>query len=57
LDAGVLYAVCHPENKASMEVMVKVGMRYRGIEDWYAQRVSTYEITAQAWQAGRGTMD
>jgi RimJ/RimL family protein N-acetyltransferase len=55
LGAKVLYAVCHPENKASMAVMVKLGMRDRGMEDWYAQKVATYEITAQAWRAARAS--
>jgi RimJ/RimL family protein N-acetyltransferase len=53
LHAEVLYAVCHPENKASMAVMGRLGMRYRGLEDWYAQKVITYEITAHSWLAAR----
>ncbi len=44
LGAQVLYAVCHPENGASIAVMLKLGMRFRGIENWYAQRVATYEL-------------
>ena len=50
LAAPVLLAVCHPENVASMAVMKKLGMRYRGLERWYAQRVATYEITADEWR-------
>lgn len=53
LRAEVLYAVCHPENKASMAVMIRLGMQYRGIEDWYAQKVATYEITSRSWLAAR----
>jgi RimJ/RimL family protein N-acetyltransferase len=53
LGAGVLYAVCHPENDASMAVMLKLGMHSRGIEDWYAQQVATYEMTAEDWSANR----
>lgn len=49
LRTKVLYAVCHPENRRSMAVMVKLGMRFRGLEDWYAQKVVTYEITVDQW--------
>lgn len=54
LGVAVLYAVCHPENTASIGVMLKLGMRSRGMEDWYAQKVVTYEITAEDWGAARG---
>jgi RimJ/RimL family protein N-acetyltransferase len=54
LDAKVLYAVCHPENRASMGVMVKLGMRYRGLEQWYAQTVATYELTPALWLETKG---
>lgn len=54
LGAAVLYAVCQPENGASIAVMLKLGMRSRGIEDWYAQPVATYELTAEDWRAARG---
>lgn len=53
LSASTLYAVCHPENKASMAVMSRLGMQYRGLEDWYAQKVVSYEISSQSWLAGR----
>lgn len=52
LQADVLHAVCMPENKASMGVMVKLGMHYRGIEDWYGMKVTTYMLSADQW---RGT--
>ena len=55
LGADTLYAVSHPDNRASIAVMVKLGMRYRGLEDWYAQPVATYEVTAEAWRAARRT--
>ena len=51
LGAPTLYAVCHPENVASIAVMRKLGMHCRGIEKWYARRVLTYEITAATWRA------
>lgn len=51
LGAPTLYAVCDPENAASIAVMERLGMRYRGIEDWYARPVATYEITAETWRS------
>ncbi len=53
LGAETLYAVSHPDNSASIAVMIKLGMHYRGLEDWYARNVATYELTAQAWRAAR----
>jgi RimJ/RimL family protein N-acetyltransferase len=53
LRANVLYAVCDPENRASVSVMVKLGMRYRGLKDWYTRKLTTYEVTAEAWRNGR----
>jgi len=53
LSAPVLYAVCHPQNRASQAVMNRPGMRYRGLEDWYAQKVATYEINADSWRMTR----
>ena len=55
LGADTLYAVSHPDNSASMAVMVKLGMHYRGLEDWYARKLATYEVTAAAWRAARLT--
>jgi RimJ/RimL family protein N-acetyltransferase len=55
LHAQTLYAVCHPENSASMAVMVRLGMRYRGVEDWYAQRLASYEIAADSWSVARNS--
>jgi RimJ/RimL family protein N-acetyltransferase len=53
LGAKTLYAVCDPENTASSAVMIKLGMRYRGLEDWYERKVTTYEITSEAWMMAR----
>jgi RimJ/RimL family protein N-acetyltransferase len=36
LETNLLCAVCHPENVASVAVMKKLGMRFRGIEDGMA---------------------
>jgi RimJ/RimL family protein N-acetyltransferase len=53
LHAEVLYAVCVPENGASSAVMLKLGMHYRGLEDWYERKLATYEIAAEAWRNAR----
>jgi len=55
LGAGTLYAVCHPDNSSSIAVMVKLGMRFRGVEVWYAQKVATYGLTADQWRIAHGT--
>lgn len=54
LNADLLLAVCHPDNAASAAVMRRLGMRYRGIEDWYDKPMATYEMTADNWYR-RGT--
>ena len=51
LHADPLLAVCHAENVASSGVMVKLGMRFRGMEQWYAQQLATYELTQAHWKA------
>jgi RimJ/RimL family protein N-acetyltransferase len=51
LAAPTLYAVCDPENPASLAVMRRLGMRERGIEQWYERPVTTCEITAAEWRA------
>lgn len=53
LSADGLLAVCHSENGASIGVMVKLGMHFRGLEDWYSQKVTTFEITAEEWRRSR----
>ncbi len=53
LRAKVLYAVCHPENRASIAVMARLGMYFRGVEAWYGQKVATYEMTAADWHRAR----
>lgn len=53
LAAPLLCAVCHPENTASARVMQRLGMRYRGVECWYDADTAVYEITREAWYAGR----
>ena len=51
LKAPTLYAVCDPENDASFAVMKRLGMKLRGIEEWYERPLTTCEITAAAWHA------
>lgn len=49
LNAEVLLAVCDPDNAASAAVMKRLGMRYRGVEDWYGKALATYAVTAGEW--------
>ena len=51
LKAPLLAAVCHPENTDSARVMERLGMRYKGEEQWHAQTVSVYDISAAAWKS------
>lgn len=51
LHAPTLYAVCDAQNAASMAVMKRLGMRYRGVEEWYERALDTCEITAAEWVA------
>jgi RimJ/RimL family protein N-acetyltransferase len=51
LRAPTLYAVCDPQNEASMAVMKRLGMRLRGVEQWYERALSTCEISAADWVA------
>ena len=44
-----LLAVCEPENRASRAVMMKLGMRYRGLEPWYGHDLATYELSSEQW--------
>ena len=51
LRAELLYAVCRPENIASVSVMSRLGMRYRGVEVWYDKELATYATTSAEWQS------
>jgi RimJ/RimL family protein N-acetyltransferase len=51
LGAPTLYAVCDPDNPASLGVMRRLGMRERGLEHWYERPLTTCEITAAEWRA------
>jgi RimJ/RimL family protein N-acetyltransferase len=50
LGIELLLAVAMPENAASLRVMERLGMCYRGIERWYDMDVATYAITAAEWR-------
>ncbi|MCF8169391.1 MAG: GNAT family N-acetyltransferase [Rhodoferax sp.] len=43
--ADELYAVCHPDNFASANVMKRLGMQYGGLQTWYGKNLTTYQTT------------
>jgi ribosomal-protein-alanine N-acetyltransferase len=47
-----LVAVAEPENWASRRVMERLGMRFRGIEQWYDRDIAAYAIARSQWQQG-----
>jgi RimJ/RimL family protein N-acetyltransferase len=52
-----LLAVCHPENRDSARVMERLGMRFRGLEQWYGTTVAAHVVTREEWHraaAGSG---
>lgn len=57
LHAPILTAVCLPENEDSARVMARLGLRRRGLEQWYERPHATWEITRAEWQARRGAPD
>jgi RimJ/RimL family protein N-acetyltransferase len=50
LHIETLLAVCVPENSASEAIMKRLGMRSLGIQTWYAEAVTTYELTRSEWE-------
>lgn len=48
-----LLAVCHPGNRASMNVMRRLGMRDDGVQRWYGERMATWRVSAEDWRAAR----
>jgi RimJ/RimL family protein N-acetyltransferase len=46
LHADELYAVCDPANLASAQVMKRLGMQDRGLQDWYGKQLATYSMAA-----------
>ena len=55
LQPNLLRAVCHPGNIASIAVMKKLGMRFRGVEEWYSANDLTFEITRNEWRMRAGS--
>ena len=53
LQAPLLVAVCKPDNTDSAKVMARLGMRYRGEENWYGSPHAAWEITRAEWHAAR----
>jgi RimJ/RimL family protein N-acetyltransferase len=51
LDADLLCAVCQPENHPSSRVMERLGMHYKGQEEWYEMTTSVYQMTRAEWRA------
>ena len=49
LKAAELLAVRHPDNLNSARVMDRLGMQYRGIEQWYGTSVATHLISRAKW--------
>jgi RimJ/RimL family protein N-acetyltransferase len=49
LAARELIASCHPDNDASVRVMDRLGMRYRGIEIWYGEPGPTHSLSRDDW--------
>lgn len=50
LAAPEIIAVRHPDNIASKRVMDRLGMRYRGVETWYAESLATHALSRNEWK-------
>lgn len=57
LQAPDLIAVTHPDNAASIRVMQRLRMRYRGLERWYGQLGATYFLLREDWPQGESSAD
>jgi ribosomal-protein-alanine N-acetyltransferase len=49
LDAPLLCAICHPENRNSSRLMERLGMTYRRLHESQGMTSSMYEITRDEW--------
>lgn len=49
LAAPQVIAVCHQDNTDSAKVMLRLGMRFRGIEHWYDSDLAVYAMDRQSW--------
>lgn len=52
LHAPELLAVCDPANRASANVMKRLGMQEIGMQRWYGKDLLAYRIGADRWTAG-----
>ena len=50
LHASELIAITHPDNSASIRVMERLRMKYRGLERWYGHPAATYCLLLEKWQ-------
>lgn len=50
LAVAELLAVRHPDNVASGRVMDRLGMRFRGLEQWYGKPLATHVLDKKQWQ-------
>jgi ribosomal-protein-alanine N-acetyltransferase len=48
-----LLAVRHPENAASARVMDRLGMGFRGHEQWYGKSLATHVLGHAEWQSNQ----
>ena len=55
MDAPLLTALCLPENAGSKRVMERLGMRYRGLEEWYERPHAVFEMTRAEWRSPQAT--
>jgi ribosomal-protein-alanine N-acetyltransferase len=51
--AEELYAVCHPDNAASAQVMKRLGMQDGGLQTWYGLSLATYSMQVPQWRVAR----
>ena len=49
LGADALYAVCDPDNIASIRVTERLGMHCHGSERWQSRELTIYAISAEQW--------
>lgn len=54
LGAPQLCAVCLPDNQDSARLMRRLGMRHRGLEEWYGRPHAVYVVTRSEWLEREG---
>lgn len=53
LKADELLAIRHPDHRAAQRTMERLGMRCRGLVNWYGKRAATHVLTSVRWQGLR----